>query len=660
VLYPHLFSPIDIGGLGIPNRINMPPMHTNLGNRLEGITEEGCDFYLARARGGFGLMGIGIIDAYFVEGASSPLEFFLDNDRHIKNYARLTKEIKRYGAVPYAQVGVRRLFPVKLLHREDRPTLADFSEETIEEMIQAVVSAAVRAAEAGFSAVDILGVGGSAHSIFMSQVFNNRTDKWGGSRENRVRFATETVSRIKRAVGSGFPVFYRLHGSEFLKGGYGLEGAKFNAQQLEKAGVCFFNVTGGGHGSAVPQLTPNVPRGTYAYLAREIGAAVKSPVAASNRNNQPDEAEKILRDGWADMISLGRQSLADPDWPTKVKASQFDDIRYCVACNECLDSTVINDQPVVCLVNPQVGIIPEMDNLPVAKKVKKVVVVGGGVAGLQLALTSAQRGHQVTLFEKEKYLGGMWHYASAPPGREELFSFLKWLVVQVTKLNIDIQLGTEATAETVAELEPDVVAVSMGNTPFMPDIPRSDGSNVLPATDALGGRAKIGKKVVIIGGGGIGVEVAPYLAERTRLRPDILSFLQKNNAVQKEDEWLLDDNGGHEVTMTTRQNSIGGSVGSFTRWVLAREVNNSDVNVMYGTTAQHITDDGVVIVQNGKEELIEADTVLLAGGLIPNRSSYDALKGSGISAEFYALGESGTINHAIEAVREAYQFAVNI
>jgi 2,4-dienoyl-CoA reductase (NADPH2) len=659
MLYPNLFNPITIGGLEIKNRINMPPMHTNLGNRLEGITEEGCDFYLARARGGFGLMGIGIIDAYFIEGASSPLEFFLDNDRHIKNYARLVRKIKSYGAVPYAQVGVRRLFPVKLLHRDDRPTLADFTEETIEEMIQAVVDAAVRAAEAGFSAVDILGVGGSAHSIFASQVFNNRTDKWGGNPENRIRFGVETVRQIKKALGEEYPVFYRLHGSEFLKGGYGLKGAQFNAQQLEAAGVCYFNITGGGHGAAVPQLTPNVPRGTYAYLAREIGAVISSPVAASNRNNRPDEAEKILRDGWADMVSLARQSLADPDWPAKVMASQFDDIRYCVACNECLDSTVINDQPVVCLVHPQVGVRPEMDDLPVIKEIKKVVVVGGGVAGLQFALTSAQRGHQVILLEKEKHLGGMWHYASAPAGREELFNFLKWLVIQVNKQGIEIQLGTEATAESVAKLEPDVVVVSSGNTPFIPDIPGNDCDKVLPATAVFDGQTKIGKKVVIVGGGGIGIEVAPHLAQRSNLRPDIVLFLQENNALEDEDKWLLEGN-GHEITMTTRQNTIGGSIGSFTRWVLAREVKNSGIDVKYGTTAQQITEDGVVVVQNGKSELISADTVLLAGGLSHTQQVYDSINDSDIPAEIYALGESGTLNHAIDAVREAYELALRL
>jgi len=659
LLYPNLFEPITIGGLEVPNRVTMPPMHTNLGNMQDGITEQGGDFYLARAKGGFGLMGVGIIDAYFIDGAGSPLEFFLDNDHHVKNYARIVKGIKSFGAVPYAQVGVRRLFPVKQLHRDDRPTLADFAEETIEEMIQAVIDTAVRAADAGFPAVDILGVGGSAHSIFASQVFNNRTDRWGGSPEKRIRFAVETVKGIKNALGESFPVFYRLHGSEFLKGGYGIEGAQFNAQQLEKAGVCFFNVTGGGHGSAVPQLTPNVPRGTYAYLAREIKKVVDCPVAASNRNNEPDGAEEILRHGWADMISLGRQSLADPDWPRKVKASRFEDIRQCVGCNECLDTTVINDKPVVCLVNPRVGVVPELNDTPEADVPKKVVVIGGGLAGLQFALTSAQRGHSVVLFEKMKHLGGMWHHASAPPGREELINFLRWLVVQISKSSIDVRVGTEATPEIVGELNPDVIAVTAGYEPAVPDIPGNDHPNVYPATDAFTGRADIGDKVVIVGGGGIGVEVAPYVARRHQLRPDVVEFLKENNALNEENEWLFDSD-GPEVTLTTRQDSLGGSVGSFTRWVLAREAKLAGVKVMYGTTTKEITEDGVVVEQNGKEELLPADTVLLAAGLNPNQRVHEGFKNGESSAEVLLFGDSGALNHAIEAVREAYELALKI
>ena len=658
MLTPKLFEPITIGGLRVKNRLNMPPMHTNLGNEDEGITDSGIDFYVARAKGGFGLIGIGIIDAYFVRGAGSPLEFFLENDRHIANYARCVKEVERYGAVPYAQVGVRRLFPVQTMHRENRPTLRDLPVEQIEAMIQAVVDCAVRAAKAGFPAVDILGIGGSAHSIFLSQVFNDRADKWGGSPENRLRFAVETVRGIKHALGEDFPVFYRHHGSEFLKGGYGVERAVENARALESAGVGYFNVSGGGHATSIPQLTPNVPHDAYSFLAAEIKKAVGVPVAASNRNNRPIEAEAILRKGWADMISLGRQSLADPEWPNKVARGDHGDLRLCVACNECLDITVIHNQPVHCLVNPRQGVVSEVQDLAKAKRAKKVVVIGGGVTGLQAALTCADRGHQTVLFEKKPYLGGMWHHASYPPGREELFKFLEWLVHSVKQAGVELRLGAEATEQLIRDEKPDAIVVSVGSEPIVPDIPGVDRPNVMPAIKALEGGADIGEKVVIIGGGGIGAEIAPYLARRWTLRPDVMEFLEEYGALDPASPYFRKR--GHEVTLITRQNRPGGSIGGSTRWVVVKELEHAGVRTLCGVVVRRITDKGVVISRRGEEELVEADTVLIAAGLRPNLDLFDSLKEKKLAPEIYSIGDPQLASHAIHTVKEAFKLGLRI
>lgn len=663
MLTPLLFEPIRLGRLLVPNRITMPPMHINLGGMKEGIAPEGVDFYVARAKGGFGLLGVGVIDAYFVDGAGSPHEFFLENANHVRNYARMVNLLRKHGSVPYAQIGIRRIWPVRHLHREkgvERPSLAEISTETIEEMIQAVVATARRAADAGFQAIDIIGVGGSAHSIFTSQVFNDRTDKWGGSPENRIRFAVETVREIKKSLGEDFPVFYRFHGSEFLKGGYGVEGAQFNARKLEEAGVCFFNVTGGGHATSVPQLTPNVPEGAYAFLAAEVKKVLKSAaVAASNRNSQPLEVESILRRGWADLISLGRQALADPDWPTKVRQGRLADVRYCVACNECMDISVLHNAPVRCLVNPRQGSISEVKPLPRARQRKTVIVVGSGVAGLQFALTARQRGHNVTVFEKKSYVGGMWHHASAPLGREPLFSFLEWLMSQCAKAGVRFSMETEATTERLREANPDVVAVSPGSDPVVPDIPGVDLPHVYPAVAALEGHIPIGRRVVIVGGGGIGVEIAPFLARRFEVRPEVLEFLEHYEAYAEGDREILQDR-RHDVTLLSRQKRIGGSVGGSTRWVLAKEVSIAGVNVITGAAVREIRPGDVRYERDGLMEVIPADTVLLATGLKPNYALYEALKAAEVAPEVHLIGDPETAMHAIDSVTKAFRLAIAV
>lgn len=663
MLTPHLFEPIRLGRLEAPNRIAMPPMHTNLGGREDGIAPDGVDFYVARAKGGFGLLGVGVIDAYFVEGAGSPHEFFLDNDRHVRAYARMVKQIKKYGAVPYAQIGVRRVWPVRHLHREkgkDRPSLAEVPAEQVAAMIRAVVETAVRAARAGFDAIDILGVGGSAHSLFTSQVFNDRSDRWGGSPENRIRFAVETVRGIKHALGEDFPVFYRFHGSEFLPGGYGIEGAQFNARRLEEAGVCFFNVTGGGHATSVPQLTPNVAEGAYAFLAREVKRALKhAAVAASNRNTHPLDAEAILRKGWADVISLGRQALADADWPNKVKAARFSDVRYCVACNECMDVSVLYNAPVRCLVNPRQGSVSEVKPLRRAQRRKSIAVIGSGVAGLQFALTARQRGHAVTVVEKKAYVGGMWHPASAAVGREPLFSFLEWLMTQCARSGVRFRLQTEATPALLRAMQPDAIAVSPGSEPVRPDIPGTDLPHVHPAIAALEGTIAIGERVVILGGGGIGVETAPYLARRWEVRHEVLDFLEDYRAYAGSDREILARR-GHRVTLLTRQRRIGGTVGGSTRWVLAKEVDLAGVDVVTEAAVRRITPDAVIYERRGLTESVPADTVLLATGLHPDYALFEKLKAAAVAPEVHLIGDPGAAMHAIDSVTKAFRLALAV
>lgn len=661
MLTPLLFEPITIGGLNIPNRITMPPMHSNLGSVQDGITDGGIDFYHARAKGGFGLIGVGVIDAYFQSHAGSPDELFLENDRHIKRYRQLVNLLKREGSIPYAQIGVRRLFHVSRLHRLkgiDRPSLSEIPNADIEEMINAVVMTSIRAAEAGFQAIDILGVGGSGHSLFTSKIFNDRIDKWGGSPENRIRFSVETVKGIKKALGDDFPVFYRFHGSEFLPGGYTIEGAKFNAMALEEAGVSYFNITGGGHATSVPQLTPNVPRGTYAYLAREVKKVLKTAkVATSNRNNDPFEAETLLREGMADLVSLARQALADPDWPQKVKRRQFHDIRYCIACNECMDIVVIHNKPIRCLVNPRVGAASEVKPIPQATEKKEILVIGGGVTGLQFALTAARRGHKVKLLEKKTYLGGLWHQAAAPHGRTQLFTFVQWLTEQCDRANIEITLGVEATPELIKSFNVNLVVVSPSLTQAKSNLSGAGLSHVFSAVDAFDGRIEIGKNVVVIGGGGIGLEAATYLAQRANPPATAKEFIKMYSTDPDLDLDIMKTK-MHKVTLISRQRRLGGTVGGSTRWVLQKEAELAGVQAIVNASAREIKTGEVVVETNSDVISIPADTVFLATGLTPNIDLFNKLKKSDLDCDIQMIGEPDEVMHAISNVAKAFRLGL--
>ncbi|MBI4321663.1 MAG: FAD-dependent oxidoreductase [Chloroflexi bacterium] len=649
-----IFEPATIKGQPVKNRLVVPAMHTNLGNQKEGIADLGVEFYLARARGGFGMLGVGIIDAHPFEW-SSPLEVLLRNREHVRRHAELVKGAKEYGTLIYAQVGIRRIWPLQDMRRF--PRLSTIPPELIDEMVSDVIATAVRAREAGYDAVDLLGVGGGGISIFLSQVFNDRKDKWGGSLEGRMRFPLEMVLGIQRELGDDYPIFFRLHGGEFLPDGYTNETAKEIAQALANEGVCFFNVTGGSHATSVPQLTANVPRAAYAFLAREIKSAVGSRalVAASNRITHPMVAEEILRKGWADFVSLGRQALADPEWPRKAREGDFDDIRTCVACNECLDAATVYERPVGCMVNPKVARISERCPLPATPRPKRVMVIGGGCVGLQAALSCAERGHRVSLYEKESHLGGSWQASFISPGRMELFYYLYWLWRQVKRAGVEVHLGTEVMPALVKQVAPDVVIVATGAEPRVPAIPGVDLPHVVFAHEVLEGSVSIGQRVVVIGGGGVGVETATYLAQRWMPDRATLAFLREVATMEKDSTFV---GPRHDVTLVGRNQNVGKGLGPGTRWVLRRELQHSGARVLAGAEAVEIRHDGVVVRTGDKEDLIPADTVVLAAGYVSNDRLYRDIKD--IVPEAYTLGNAADVQHIIAGTGAALDLALRI
>ena len=656
MLLQKLFEPIEIGRLSVKNRLVMPAMHINLGSEEEGLTDQAIDFYETRARGGFGMIGVGIIDAYKFD-FSSPGEMLLDGKpKHIAQHRKMVQRAHAYDTVVFAQVGIRGVWPLK--EWRTLPRLSRLPEGLVWDLINAAIATSIRAAEAGYDAVDIQGNGAGAVSTFTSQVFNDREDHFGGTPERRLNFVLEILKGIKRRLGADFPVFLRMHGGEFMPGGYGVDRAKANAQLLAANGIDFFSVTNGSHATTVPGLTPNVPPGAYAFCAREIKSVVHVPVAASNRINHPRVAEDILRKGWADMISLGRPALADADWPRKAEAGDFEDIRICIACNECLDITRIYEKPVKCLVNPRAGRVLELPDIGRAQKCKRVVVVGAGCTGLQAALTSAERGHEVILLERKHYVGGKWQVAFPPPGREELFEFLAWLLRQNKKAGVDIRLRTEATPELVKGLRPDVLIICVGARPVVPPIPGADLPHVVFAHQAIEGSVPVGENVVVVGAGGVGVETALFLAKRWESSHETKEFFYEWPDFTDADRAALEKR-GHAVTLVGRNEKVGVGLGGGTRWVLVKEMAKAGVTVLKKTAAVAI-EPGLVRVKtaDGQSSEVKADTVVLACGYRPNEDLTLSL--AGIAPETHSLGDAESVQHALNGTGRALEIALAI
>jgi 2,4-dienoyl-CoA reductase (NADPH2) len=656
MIFPNMFKPGRVGKLTAKNRLIMPAMHTNLGDPEDGLSQAGIDFYVARAIGGFGQIGVGIIDSFQFDHAS-PGEFLLNTNRHVEVHSQLVEKLRGEGALSFAQIGLRRIWALHQMRR--RPSLSEFTDAEIRSWIQAVVDTARRAVDAGYDGIDLLGNGGGAISIFTSKVFNDRNDEWGGDEETRLNFALAIVRGIREAIGDDIPITSRLHGAEFIKGGYGLDVSIRNARRLAEAGVDLFNVAAGGHATTVPNLTPNIPESALAILAFGLKqAGVPAQIAASTRITDPFAAEEVLRKGWADYISIARGALADPDWPRKAEAGDWGRIRSCVACNECLDEATVRERTVRCLVNPRAGRHSEIETPPPATVAKKVIVVGGGCVGLQAAITAAERGHSVHLYEKQPYLGGKWLVSYAPPGRKPLRSFLVWLVGEAKRAGVVFHLNTEATPDLLKAERPDEVIVTIGAAPEMPDIPGIDQPHVFTGEQVLMGDADLGKNVVVVGAGGAGVEVAHFIATRHEINRDLKTQLEAYGGYNAISDVV--ENSGHEVMLIGRNTRLGTGLGPATRWVLVEELNHDGITVLSGCTLIGIGSNVILVhsMEDGQEKEISVDSVVVCTGYRVDEERIDWLRQG--ARDLRVIGDAKQIDHAIDGIADAYDVALAI
>ena len=653
----YLFSPLDTPRLKLKNRIVM--LGTTLHYTKDGsVNDRVFNFLVARAKGGAGLIVVGGIGVDEYAAAKTHLK--IDRDSLIPSYKRLTEAIHECGAKTAAQLFHGGRY-VRMEDKQPRAPSAlaaahwghnlpkEMSKEEIRETIEHFTQGARRAREAGFDAVELMCSQGYLLNQFTSPLTNQRSDEYGGSFDNRLRFPLEIIQQVRQEVGTDFPIFMRLCVEEFVPDGMGIEDILPIAKVFEQAGVDILDLQVGWHEARVPSVYMTVPRGAFVYLADAVKKEIKIPVIAVNRINDPLLAEDILRQGKADLIGMCRPLIADPEFANKAAQGRFDDICHCTGCLQgCLDWKGDERVPVNCLVNPEAGREVELAIKPAPKR-KKVVVVGGGPAGLEAARVLALRGHGVTLYEGEKELGGYLRFAAMTPGKSEFGYFIQYLAGQVDKLGVKVICGQKATVETIIKENPEVVVIATGTRQRIPSIPGIDNKKVVGFKEVLERKVGLGREVVIIGAGGIGCETALFVAKEGSNHPESILFLLSTGAITSEEAVNL-AKGNRKVTLLRRKGPIGGGMPRQVRWVILQELRNLGVEMVSELDYKEITDDGLTIIQDGEEKLIPADTIVVAAGGDPDDSLYHALEEK--VAEIYRIGNAKEVRNCLAAVYE--------
>ena len=662
-----LFTPNQMGSLEVKNRIVMPAMHMNFTPDGE-INDKALNFYAERARGGAGLIIVGgcAID----DVGSGPMMINVSDRKYLDGLKKLTNTVKREGANVAAQLyqagryshsafsGKQPVAPSPIASRLTKEEPRALTIEEIKDLQETFANAALIVKEAGFDAVEIIGSAGYIISQFLSPITNHREDEYGGSFENRMRFGLEVVEKVREAVGENYPVIFRVGGNDYMAGSNtNVEITEF-CRRLDETGIEALNVTGGWHETRVPQLTMQVPPGTYVYLAENIKRNVNTPVIACNRINDPHLADKILSEGRADFVGVARGMIADPEFPLKAQNGESHRIRKCIGCNQgCLDN-VFSLQPVNCLVNARAGRENEVTIQP-AEKTKRVLIIGGGVAGMEAARVTAMRGHEVSLWEKDEELGGQIHLAATPPGRSDFLHLYEYLAEELHELKVDVTLSCEATPEKVNKGNFDVVITATGAKPLKPDIPGVNNENVVTAWDILAGKKLAGDSPIVIGGGAVGIETSLYLADQGALSAESLKFLFLRDAENVDVLKELASRGHKKITMIEMLKKIGQDIGLSTRWTLVDELRRSGVSVLKNTTVNEITANGVIVEEEGGQKEINGDTVILALGSCSENALHENLQKE-FNGELYLIGDAYKPQKALEAIHSAFDVGLKV